>query len=248
MKQAISQGEILPASLDSDHEQWRSSRQAIIHSLDISAANSACARKVIAGFQRGLYAGNVDLHVGDVSEWISKELESRAAMNDGQNNETFLSHALLDLPMAETHLERVASALHVDGVLTVFNPSVTQIIDCVKIIKEDRLPLALDQVIELGPSMTGGREWDVRAMVPRAMVKDRDDQKNESDILEGDAESSAHGIAEEKRDDEQEKVLAAQENHWKMICRPKVGGIVSGGGFLGVWRRMRYRTRGKPID
>jgi len=235
--------ESLPTSLDvdSDLERWRASRRAVIHSLDTSAHNSAHASQIVWGFRRGLYAGNVDFHVGDVSEWISKELERRAKSNEGQHNETFLSHVLLDLPSAQVHLERVASALHVDGMLTVFNPSVTQITTCVEVIREKRLPFVLDQVVELGPSMTGGRVWDVRAVKPRAAIKAQGDRMKTLDSAGEEGLLSADFSEEKSRDEEQVQALATHGQGWEMICRPKVGGRVSGGGFLGVWRRMRDR-------
>ena len=30
----------------------------------------------------------------------------------------------------------------------------------------------------------------------------------------------------------------SDDNGWEMVCRPKVGIRISGGGFVGVWRRM----------
>lgn len=227
--------------MDSESHRWRTSRRAIIHTLDISAHNSTHAKQIVQDFRHGLYAGNVDFHVGDVSEWISKELEVRAKSNEGEPSKPFLAHVLLDLPMPEAHLESVASALRVDGVLTVFNPSVTQISACVEVIGKKKLPFMLDQVLELGSSMTGGREWVVRAVRPRASVRA---QENRAKALEndgGESDSSSDTSAEITRDQEQAQALASHHDDWAMICRPRVGVIISGGGFLGVWRRMRHR-------
>lgn len=232
-----------PPSPDTDSElqQWRSSRRAIIHTLDISPQHSAHAKQIVQGFRHGLYAGNVDFHVGDVSEWISQEVMVRGKNNEGEPRKQFLAHVLLDLPMPEAHLESVASALLVDGALTVFNPSITQISACVEFIRKKRLPFVLDQVLELGSSMTGGREWSVRAVRPRASVRAQEKRAKALNNAEEESGSSTDGSADITRDQEQAQALASQDEDWAMICRPKVGGMISGGGFLGVWRRMRHR-------
>ncbi|KAI9874308.1 MAG: hypothetical protein M1830_009895 [Pleopsidium flavum] len=229
---------------DPDLKRWRASRRAIIHGLDISAENSTHASQIVSGFRRGLYAGNVDFHVGDVSEWISKELEDRTKGSDGQQSEAFLSHILLDLPAAQLHLERISSTLRVDGVLTVFNPSITQITACVEVIREKRLPLVLDRVVELGPGMTGGREWDVRAVRPRAVIKAQSDRAKTFHNAGEEGRLPADVSGEKSRDEEQVQALATHGQRWELVCRPKVGGRVFGGGFLGVWRRMRHRREG----
>jgi tRNA (adenine57-N1/adenine58-N1)-methyltransferase len=40
------------------------------------------------------------------------------------------------------------------------------------------------------------------------------------------------------RDDELAKDLTRTQEKWAMVCRPKAGQQVVGGGFLGLWRRM----------
>ncbi len=233
---------------DSKLEHWRKTRKAIIHSLDISAINSAHASQIVKNFRRGLYAGDVDFYVGDVSEWISKELLTRSETSEGQQSGSFLSHVLLDLPSPQAHLEHVASALHVDGVLTVFNPSITQIATCVEVIREKRLPFVLDQVLELGPGMTGGREWSVQSVKPRALIQAQAEQKKALDSASEQADVFADSSGATTREQEQAHPTAGKNEGWEMICRPKVGGRISGGGFLGVWRRMRYRRPRDQID
>ena len=232
-----------PTSPDTDPESqdWKSPRRAVIHTLDISADNSAHAKRIVQDFQHGLYANNVDFHVGDVSEWISQELTARTKSSEGEGSKQFLAHVLLDLPMPEAHLEGVASALQVDGRLTVFNPSITQISACVEYIRKKKLPFVLDQVLELGSSMTGGREWSVRAVRPRASVRAQENRAKALDNAGEEGGSSTDVNSEITRDQEQAQALASHDEDWAMICRPKVGGMISGGGFLGVWRRMRHR-------
>lgn len=234
------------SSSDISYEHSRDQRQAVIHTIDVSLKNSTHAKGVIEGFRRGMYAKDIEFHVGDVSKWIDKQVIDRGV---DSKEETFLSHIVLDMPAAQRHIEKVASVLHVNGSLLAFNPSITQIMTIVELIKQQYLPLQLDRVIELGPNTTGGREWDIRSVVPRAqnqdigtggpsaIVEDAEEQVTENS-LEDVAISEVANV--ETRDEEAAQVLARQEASWKMVCRPKVGYRVSGGGFLGVWRKMKW--------
>ncbi|KAI9775263.1 MAG: hypothetical protein M1839_001315 [Geoglossum umbratile] len=154
-------------------EEWRSARGAIVHTIDIDPQNSRHAEHTIRGFQRGMYAGNVEFHTGDVSEWVTVQLQRRAgtsidpslAVTSPAANLAFLSQIFLDIPDVHKNLHRMQDALYVDGLLVVFSPSVTQIAACVQIIREKKLLFAMDQVVELGLATTGlgsGRQWDVR--------------------------------------------------------------------------------------
>lgn len=233
----------------SDHESGKPKRGAVIHTIDISAAHSAHARKIVNGFRGGMYAGNVEFYTGDVSDWIKDQLQTRAS------TKPFLSHAILDLPTTHLHLSNVATALCVDGLLAAFNPSITQLTQCVEFIRAKKLPFVLDRVVELGAS-SGGRNWDVRAVKPRALLKAEQDKRLASSKLaavatqidkEGgttlseniDVESATTDIPEKARIEEQLESSVEQERGWEMICRPKVVDRGMGGGFLGVWRRMR---------
>lgn len=214
-------------------ESWKSSRRAIVHTLDISSKHSKHAEKIVQGFRHGLYAGNVDFHVGDISEWLASQRVTR------QTEEPFLNHVFLDLPNADTHLANVVPALKVNGLLAVFNPSITQIAQCVEKIREDRLPYLLDRVVELGAGTI--REWDVRAVRPRSTLK-KSDAKESPDASTGESIDPVKG--QEARDDELAETLATEEEKWAMVCRPKAGQMVVGGGFLALWRRME-RPKGK---
>jgi tRNA (adenine57-N1/adenine58-N1)-methyltransferase len=209
-------------------EIWKGNRRAILHTLDISSKHSKHAKKIVEGFRDGIYAGNVDYHVGDVSDWIANQKAAR------KTEEPFLSHVFLDLPNANHHLTNVAPALHVNGLLGVFNPSITQIAECVEAIREQKMPYLLEQVVELGASTI--REWDVRAVRPRASTKAPPSTGEAIDTTEGQA----------ARDDELAKDLAQTEEKWAMICRPKAGQQVVGGGFLGLWRRMEQVAIQEP--
>jgi len=247
----VDESDIEARTFESQHEEWKKMRKAIVHTVDFSAERSAHAERVVRGFRHGLYAGNVDFHVGDVSEWIQKEIEDRVE-SQGVGDPTediasgaFLSHVILDLPSTHLHIENVTPALQVNGALAVFNPSITQIGACVQMIRKKRLPYILETVVELGAGSTGGRDWDVKAVKPRAVLKAESAVKKTAVDTDGDVSNEKKqelGLptAEEKtRDEEEVEEVKREDEGWEMICRPKVGIRVVGGGFLGVWRRMR---------
>ncbi|KAF2868025.1 S-adenosyl-L-methionine-dependent methyltransferase [Massariosphaeria phaeospora] len=214
------------SDLEQDNlDAWKKDRRAIVHTLDISAKHSKHAQKIVEGFRRGIYAGNVDFHVGDVSAWIAEQKALR------KTEEPFLSHVFLDLPNAHHHLAHVAPALHVNGLLAVFNPSVTQIVKCVEDIREHKMPYLLDQVVELGASSI--REWDIRSVKPRATLKKAEEQTSNSD-----EELPDPVEGQQERDAELAEDLAKGEGEWAMVCRPTAFQKVVGGGFLALWRRM----------
>lgn len=224
---AIYLGESMSDLQETTLESWKPCRRAIVHTLDISSKHSKHAKKIVQGFRHGLYAGNVEFHVGDVSAWIASQKVTR------QTDESFLNHVFLDLPNADTHLANVAPALHVNGLLAVFNPSITQIAQCVEKIREEKLPYLLDQVVELGAGMV--REWDVRAVRPRSTLK-KPDAKESPEVSNAEPIDPVKG--QEGRDSELAEALAKDEEKWAMVCRPKAGQMVVGGGFLALWRRM----------
>ncbi|OCL04167.1 S-adenosyl-L-methionine-dependent methyltransferase [Glonium stellatum] len=244
MEDSVYQGESVADPQHSELEAWKKRRQAIIHTLDISPNNTNRARNVVKGFRRGMYAGNVEFHIGDVSAWIAAQTKMR------NTSEPFLSHVLLDLPGAQAHLANVAPALHTNGALAVFNPSITQIVECVEMIRDRKLPYLLDRVVELGGS-TAGREWDVRAVRPRVALRKENGLGSVPESPDHDSDGSAsvdqsgHAIGGYAAGDkEMAKDMNQRKSDWAMICRPKVGYMVVGGGFLGVWRRMKDSALG----
>lgn len=235
---------------DKEHaiEQWKKRRRAVIHTVDVSARYSAHAESVVAGFRRGMYRHNVDFAVGAVGDWVLRTQADRGG-------KPFLSHAILDMPNADWNLAVVASALQTDGTLVVFNPSITQITQCTTTIRNEFLPLQLETVIELGVNgLSGGREWDVRPVRPRATrpnvkhrtasgaaqavasentLHDEDVSSDETADVKATAESEETEQLESRQEDRSTK-----QDGLSMVCRPKVGERVIGGGFLGVWKKM----------
>ena len=143
-------------------QEWRRSRRAIVHSVEISPSYSKHAeKKVVAGFRRGLYSPHIDFHIADVDDWIDVQLERR-------NHEPFLSFVFMDMPSSHQHLAKVVNAMKQDALIVVFVPSITQIGDCVREIKANGLPLRMEKVLELGDGLSNGRLWDVRLAFKRA--------------------------------------------------------------------------------
>ncbi|KAI4142048.1 MAG: hypothetical protein L6R39_005104 [Caloplaca ligustica] len=211
-------------------------RQAVIHTIDVSEKYSEHAARIVSSFRRGMYRRDIRFYVGDVSEWIDERLNR-------PDQQPFLSHALLDLPSTHSVVEKASSALRVDGKLVVFNPSITQINKTIELVKIRRLPLQLDRVVEVGPAMTGGRVWDVRFVKPRALTK----RLNEGQAAAtGGDDDRVIGTGEELHgnvvvDDDSAKVDEGEE----MVCRPKVGDRISGGGFVALWSKNKTRRDGQ---
>lgn len=208
------------------YDSWRSTRRAVIHTLDNVEKNSAHAEMVIQDFRGGMYYGNIDFHVGSIKEFISKRLEETSG-------EPFLHHAILDLPDTHANMEIVSKALKPNGMLLIFCPSVTQINKAVLHVKDNDLPLYVENAIEIGGSIgTGGREWDIRPVKPRAVLKAE---------AAGKTPSENEGLYEGSEGQDLEVARAQDTSEgWEMICRPRVGARIVGGGFLGIWRKMLY--------
>lgn len=213
-------------------DSWRARRSAVIHTVDISPKFSTHAEKIVRGFRRGIYAGNVDFYVGHIENWITeqKKLRVSTGLLSSGKVDRFLSCAILDMPSAHLNIPLVTPILKTDGILAVFMPSITQIGDCVTLIHQQRLPFIMESVIELGMGLSNGRLWDVRV----AFKKSRADPSSWTESSGSDEESAEGKITE---------VTAAPVEAQKgadsvLICRPKVGMRLVGGGFVGIWRKM----------
>ena len=220
----------------------------MVHTIDVSKHHSEHAQQIVSGFRQGMYTRDIDFHVGDVSGWIDQQFTSRGLNSKEKEAEkTFLSHIILDLPGAHHHIEKAASALHVHGSLVVFNPNITQIMAVVRMVKEKYLPLQLDRVVELGPNMTGGREWDVRSVKPRARIQAEQEEAarkaqgsaGDLEIASNEAETGKH-IHAQVRDPEEVEATTKSDAGWVIVCRPKVGYVVTGGGFVCHLKKMKW--------
>ncbi|KAL9133203.1 MAG: hypothetical protein Q9175_005620 [Cornicularia normoerica] len=220
----------------SSYEYSSDNRQAVVHTLDLSWRHSKHAEQIVKGFRYGLYANDIVFHVGDVSQWIDEQVSNRGL---GPDENAFLSHIVLDMPSSSHHVEKAASVLHTNGNLLAFNPSITQIISIVKIVKQLGLPLVLSSVLELGPNISGGKDWDVRTVIPRSLTRKAKAPTREDDASENpDQDLDDGAVANTAEGDDQR--IHDQVGGMAIVCRPKVGYRVAGGGFLGVWKKMKY--------
>ncbi|KAL1961523.1 hypothetical protein VTN77DRAFT_1644 [Rasamsonia byssochlamydoides] len=239
-------------------DAWRAQRRAVIHTVDVSAKFSAHAEKIVRGFRRGIYAGNVDFHVGHVEDWIADQVKRRqkaagaggwflSARREGPTVEPFLSYAILDMPSAHLRIPHVAPVLRRDGILAVFMPSITQIGDCVQLIRQQRLPFIMERAVELGTGISSGRLWDVRMAVkksradPSSWVTNTSSPSSESPSTS--STSSDEEPPQETGSDTDDAPSTTEEttekdNESVLVCRPKVGLRIVGGGFVGIWRRV----------
>ncbi|PLN76391.1 S-adenosyl-L-methionine-dependent methyltransferase [Aspergillus taichungensis] len=223
-------------AVQQEWDAWRTQRRrAVIHTVDVSGKFSAHAEKVVRGFRRGLYAGNVDFHVGPVEDWIAAQNKQRfsssSSPSDTTTIEPYLSHAILDMPSADQRIAHVAPVLKPGGTLIVFAPSISQIGECVQLIRRQGLPFAMEKAVELGAGISGGRLWDVRL----AVKKSRADPACWTDSSSSTPEDPSSSSANEESDDASPPAVA---DEGVLVCRPKVGARVVGGGFVGLWTRI----------
>ncbi|KAK2768553.1 hypothetical protein FQN54_000409 [Arachnomyces sp. PD_36] len=217
-------------------DSWRAQRGAVIHTVDIAPKFSAHAEKIVRGFRRGMYTGDVDFYVSSVEDWIAEQTRRRTRGLLSNKMDPFLSYAILDMPSAHKRIPNVAPIMKDDGVLAVFMPSVTQIGDCVDIIRQQRLPFILEKAVELGTGISSGRLWDVRFAVKKGASNDAVDGKR---AVEGE-EQNGEETASESEPDAGTSSEKSGEEESVLVCRPKVGARIVGGGFVGIFRRMKH--------
>lgn len=217
-------------------DEWRAQRGAVLHTVDVNAKYSAHAEMVVRGFRRGLYAGNVDFYVSSVERWIEEQTRRRAMGVFSKTTKPFLSYAILDMPSAHLRIPHVASVLKPDGILAVFMPHITQIGDCVKLIREKRLPFVMDRTVELGTGISSGRLWDVRVAQTKSKSKLSSQAKEEEASEVADSDGSPSTSTDAAAND---AAAETEKGESVLVCRPKVGEKIVGGGFVGIWKRMK---------
>jgi hypothetical protein len=231
------------------YREWLVDRRAVVHTLDINPTYSRHAKQVIKDYRDGMYFPNIEFHVGTIEDYISPRLEA-------SGSQPFFSHAILDLPDCHKYMDIVSKALKSGGTLLVFCPSITQINTCALDAKRQRIPLFLDNVIELGAAVgVGGREWDVRPVKTRKWLKARAEAAAKKQAEKAETVESEEGVSSDESIVGVEKQLPVDEaaaeadepmpatdeladDGWELVCRPRVGQRVVGGGFVGVWKKM----------
>ncbi|KAF7948255.1 uncharacterized protein EAE97_003666 [Botrytis byssoidea] len=238
------------------YNEWRSQRRAVIHSLDADERHSRHAQRTVRNYRHGVYFPHIDFHVGSIHDYLSKRLEETKGV--------FLDHAILDIPGIQDEMEIVGKCMKPDGRLITWCPSITQHMKCLEIVKGKKLPFVLDRVLELGSQLsTGGREWEVRSVKPRALIKaekkakaeemEREDRSKTAfavnEWLTKISSTEVDEVASEDVEISESESVTVQASTgedsdltdmsgWEMICRPKVGDRITGGGFVGVWKKM----------
>lgn len=237
------------SSVDEDPAQvwhdWRRSRRAVVHSVEISPVYSKHAEhKVVAGFRRGLYSPHIDFHIANVNDWIDRQLNQREL-------EPFLSYVFLDMPSCHRYLQKVVSAMKENALIAVFVPSITQIVHCVQEINSSALSLRMEKTLELGEGISNGRMWNVRLASKRARDPTEDSSttysrlgdEDEARQEETDTQSEVSPTTTPQEQDASLPSLEAgpegggTSKEPVIICRPKVGERLIGGGFVALWRR-----------
>ncbi|GAD97829.1 tRNA (adenine-N(1)-)-methyltransferase [Paecilomyces variotii No. 5] len=236
-----------PAEEDPVQQQfdaWRSRRRAVIHTIDVSPRFSAHAEKIVRGFRRGIYAGNVDFHVGRAEDWIADQIQRRTKpgiFSSSENSDPFLSYAILDMPSAHLRIPHVAPILKRDGILAVFMPSVTQIGECVDLIRRQKLPFILERAVELGSGLSSGRLWDIRFAVKKSRADPSSWMDSAAPGPDGGSAPKTNEASESidlENEAASEDEQPSQDSDSVLVCRPKVGTRIVGGGFVGIWRRI----------
>ena len=207
------------------------SRPAVIHTTDVSAVHSEHARKIVSDYRRGMYARNVTFHVGSVAGFLEQQRQSEAS------NKPFLDAVVLDLPAVQHEIATVADAIVTNGTLAMFCPQVTQVVEALRLARSQRLPLFLDQVVELSSLTTGGRQWDLRLVRPR---KHSSQAIKEEEIAQNDDDETSLNSSSEPSNELVESIPAQGrlQEDLQAICRPKYGDMITAGGFLAIWKKM----------
>lgn len=232
-------GEEYDGDIEFEHPEemrtWRAERKAVLHTIDIDPLNRAHADRLIRSFRGALYWPHINFYAGDVKDWVAQRLESN-------NHNPFLDIAVLDMPGVEDYIAHITPALKLGGQLLVFQPQITQIAGCIQQIAGKNLDLKMNTVLELGEGISSGRQWDVRLATLRSVEREK---MAETQRSRGKASSGSTGqpaVDEEER----LKVEPAIEESGlgpvgnripPMVCRPLVGELTRGGGFIGLWRK-----------
>jgi hypothetical protein len=228
---------------------YRTSRRAIVHSVEVFPTYSAHARKLIHQFRRGMYVPHIDFHVASIGDWIHSQLDTRrhrsSVFHKSTHAKPFLSYVILDMPGCHLQIENVAPAMKDGALLVVFVPSVTQIGDCVRIMRDKGLELQMEKVLELGEGISNGRVWDVRLARTRARPNDSSPilRENQSMDQTNHLETGSRVDADETTGRDPDSRQSAEgevgrDDDSVMVCRPKVGRMTIGGGFIGLWRKV----------
>lgn len=210
---------------------WRRQRRTVIHTVDVDPRNRKHADSLIQSYRGGMYWPHIDFHTGDVRVWLKQRPETA-------EQKAFLDIVMLDMPGVESYISAVAGSIKDRGLLMVFVPQITQIASCVQEIVANDYNLKLEKVVELGDNISTGRFWDVRmAHLKHARLSRHAPLASEPEMTEVERESqSADTTGSEAGVSE---LLPREAGAIPpMVCRPIVGELTRGGGFVGLWKKV----------
>ena len=240
-------------------------RKPTIYTLDISARHSEHARKIVEGYRGGMYSRDISFHVGTPKEFfdvLPSTLLPTSSLSTSEEegvNKRIFTHAILDHPSSHTSLPIVSKHLLPAARIVLFAPSITQIIDAQRVVRQEGLPLLLERVVELGQGLSGGREWSLKFVRSRAVLRreaeaEAEASSSSSPVPSSDKSEEVDAVVDEEGErDESSKVedgipgveigKSEQEDEWLVSCRPKVGKVTQGGGFVALWSRIEGKDR-----
>lgn len=152
-------------------------RGGVLHSIDCNKNHSRRGEITVEQFKRGLYKNDIKFHIAESpTDWLQNQSSEWKALESNQdtleeNHEGFLSGAFLDMPDIPQNIKEISKNLKQDAPLIIFCPSVTQILDVIKTIRESEGSIKLTHIrtVELPPGIGGGlQDWDVRYTKIRA--------------------------------------------------------------------------------
>lgn len=194
---------------------------ADILTVERRADVSKRAREVLAGYRQGqlLKDAKIQFVVGDPGV----EMDARPP---GEFDVVFL-----DMPDPQQYFAQAARALHGDGRVAIWCPSVSQIGAAMLFAKEHKkeMGLFLEETYEF-PGATGAgsglRKWDIRRVIVRASANG--------------TLSMAEAEGRVERDQGYPDTVKRE-----MVCRPMAGERITVGGFLGIFRKLTMEEMGK---
>ncbi|ODV84683.1 hypothetical protein CANARDRAFT_28844 [[Candida] arabinofermentans NRRL YB-2248] len=154
-------------------------RGAVLHSIDCNPKHSKTGSKTVKEFKNGMYANDVEFHLSESpTTWLQNESQSWVELSrdkdeqqlEFEDKNAFLSGVFLDMGGFEKQLPECAKHLKLDAPLVIFCPSVTQVMDAVRIVDETpEMNLQFVKTVQLLDGAGGGlKEWDTRKAVIRA--------------------------------------------------------------------------------
>lgn len=135
------------------HPESAEDQQGKVDTFDIRDSHLLQAKRNVGNFARGNYNSTVQFHHGRLTDMLAQE-HLKESCYDG---------AVLDMPEPHHELETVMKHLKNDRFLVCYLPNITQVVDLLRHIKSNHLPLAMDDCVDVIV-----QEWEVRGTTIRS--------------------------------------------------------------------------------